>query len=81
MIFTLFRVSLPHSLPRHPCHHEHRVDEAFFFIRRTSVAKLVSNIRQRPPQKSYRGTKLESADVPFCSWDGFAAACAIVHLC
>jgi hypothetical protein len=24
-------------------HHERRVDEAFFFIQRTSVAKLVSN--------------------------------------
>jgi hypothetical protein len=31
-------------------HHERRVDEAFFFMQRTSVAKLVSNIRQHPPQ-------------------------------
>src|SRR5262249_53215033 len=31
-------------------HHERRVDEAFFFIQRTSGAKLVSNIRQQPPQ-------------------------------
>ena len=30
-------------------HHERRVDETFFFIQRTSVAKLVSNIRQQPP--------------------------------
>ena len=28
-----------------------------------------------------RGTKPESADVPFCSWDSFAAAYAIAHLC
>ena len=41
-------------------HHERRVDEAFFFIQRTSVA---------------------IADVPFCSWDSFAAAYAITHLC
>jgi hypothetical protein len=27
------------------------VDEAFFFIQRTSLAKLVCNIRQQPPQK------------------------------
>ena len=31
-------------------HHERRVDEPFFFIQRTSVAGLVSNIRHQPPQ-------------------------------
>jgi predicted 3-demethylubiquinone-9 3-methyltransferase (glyoxalase superfamily) len=29
----------------------------------------------------HRGTKPESADVPFCSWDSFAAAYAIAHPC
>jgi hypothetical protein len=31
--------------------------------------------------KTHRGTKPETADVPFCSWDSFAAAYAITHLC
>src|SRR6202011_5801400 len=31
-------------------HHECSIDEAFFFIESTSVAKLVGNIRQHPPQ-------------------------------
>jgi hypothetical protein len=39
---------------RHPHrrlgHHERRVDEAFFFIKRGSVAKLVGNIRQLATQ-------------------------------
>jgi hypothetical protein len=37
---------------RHPRlgHHERRVDEAFFFIKRGSVAKLVGNIRQHATQ-------------------------------
>src|SRR5262245_65446488 len=48
------------SLPAFPCpnlspatldHHKRRFDEAFFFIQRTSLAKLVCNIRQQPPQK------------------------------
>jgi hypothetical protein len=39
---------------RHPHrrlgHHERRVGEAFFFIKRGSVAKLVGNIRQHATQ-------------------------------
>ena len=31
-------------------HHERRVDEALFFIQRTFVTKLVSNVRQRSTQ-------------------------------
>ena len=46
MIFMPFpRFVAPISAPPN---HERRVDEAFFFIQRTSVAKLVSNIRQQP---------------------------------
>jgi len=56
--FSAFRC--PNLCPATLGHHERRVDEAFFFIQRTSVA---------------------IADVPFCSWDSFAAAYAIAHLC
>ena len=46
MIFMPFpRFVAPISAPPN---HERRVDEAFFFIQRTSVAKLISNIRQQP---------------------------------
>jgi hypothetical protein len=41
-------------------HHERRVDEAFFFIQRTSVAKLVSNIRQQPPQNLIAAPSLKA---------------------
>src|SRR5438874_5509125 len=44
------RFVAPISAPPPLGHHECRVDEAFFFIQHTSVAKLVSNIRQHPPQ-------------------------------
>src|SRR5262245_48980996 len=49
-----------HALPAFRCpnlcpatlgHHERRVADAFFFIQRTSLAKLVCTIRQQPPQK------------------------------
>jgi hypothetical protein len=43
--FSAFRC--PNLCPATLGHHERRVDEAFFFIQRTSVAKLVSNIRGR----------------------------------
>ena len=46
--FSAFRCS--DLCPATLGHHERRVDEAFFFIQHTSVAKLVSNIRQHPPQ-------------------------------
>src|SRR5262245_53219092 len=46
--FSTFRC--PNLCPATLGHPEGRVDEAFFFIQRTSVAKLVSNIRQQPPQ-------------------------------
>ena len=45
--FSAFRC--PNLCPATRGHHERRVDETFFFIQRTSVAKLVSNIRQQPP--------------------------------
>ena len=57
-----------HALPAFRCpnlclatlgHHERRVDEAFFFIQRTSLAKLVCNIRQQPPQKLIAATSLK----------------------
>ena len=46
--FSAFRCS--DLCPATLGHHERRIDEAFFFIQHTSVAKLVSNIRQHPPQ-------------------------------
>jgi hypothetical protein len=78
-----------HALPAFRCpnlcpatlgHHERRVDEAFFFIQRTSLAKLVCKHPSAAAAKTHRGTKPETADVPFCSWDSFAAAYAITHL-
>jgi hypothetical protein len=41
-------------------HHERRVDEAFFFIQRTFVAKIVSNIRQHPPQNLIAALSLKT---------------------
>jgi hypothetical protein len=41
--FSAFRC--PDLCPATLGHQEHRVDDAFFVIQRTSVAKLVSNIR------------------------------------
>src|SRR5262249_34612688 len=46
--FSAFRC--PNPCPATLGHHKRRVDEAFFFIHRTSVAKLVSHIRQQAPQ-------------------------------
>jgi hypothetical protein len=62
-------------------HHERRVDEAFFFIQRTSVAKLASNIRQQPPQNLIAASSLKAPMYRFVVGDGFAAAYAIAHLC
>jgi hypothetical protein len=76
MPFPLPQISAPATLG----HHERRVDEAFLFIQRTSVAKLWQH-PSAAAAKSHRGTKPESADVPSCSWDSFAAAYAIAHLC
>src|SRR5262249_34634932 len=45
--FSAFRC--PNLCPATLRHHERRVDEAFFFIQRTSVAKLVSNIGEATP--------------------------------
>src|SRR6516165_10350743 len=42
-------------------HYECRIDEAFFFIERTSVAKLVGNIRQHPPQGLVAAPSLEAS--------------------
>ncbi len=61
-------------------HNERRIDEAFFFIQRAFVAKLVGNVRQKLDAKSRCSTKFESVDAQFCSSDSFAAACAIAHL-
>ena len=62
-------------------HNEGRVNEAFLFVQYASVAKVVSNIRQYPAQKSRRDTKPESAGAQFCSSDSFAAAYATAHRC
>src|SRR5580700_7334798 len=59
-------------------HNERRIDEAFFFIQRAFVAKLLGNVGQYQTQKSRGSTKFESVDAQFCSSDSFAAACAIV---
>jgi len=40
-------------------HHERRVDEAFFFIKRISVAKLVGNIRQHATQNLVAAPRLK----------------------
>src|SRR5215471_8498812 len=50
----------PNLYPATLGHHECRVDEAFFFIQRTSVAKLVSNIRQQPPQNLIAAPSLKA---------------------
>ena len=56
-------------------HSEDCVDEAFFFIQRTSVAKFVGDIRQSTKAKS------ETGDAPFCSSDNSGAACATAPRC
>src|SRR5262249_6849583 len=56
--FSAFRC--PNLCPATLGHHERRVDEAFFFIQRTSVAKLVSNIRQQPPQNLVAAPSLKA---------------------
>src|SRR5262249_45025500 len=56
--FSAFRC--PNLCPATLGHHERRVDEAFFFIQRTSVAKLVSNIRQQPPQNLIAAPSLKA---------------------
>src|SRR6516162_1168970 len=56
--FSAFRC--PNLCPATLGHHERRVDEAFFFIERTSVAKLVSNIRQQPPQNLIAAPSLKA---------------------
>src|SRR5262249_27828827 len=56
--FSAFRC--PNLCPATLRHHERRVDEAFFFIQRTSVAKLVSNIRQQPPQNLIAAPSLKA---------------------
>ena len=42
-------------------HYEGRIDEAFFFIERTSVAKLVGNICQHLPQYLVAAPSLEAS--------------------
>src|SRR5262249_24821328 len=56
--FSAFR--RPNLCPATLGHHERRVDEAFFFIHRTSVAKLVSNIRQQLPQNLIAAPSLKA---------------------
>src|SRR5215471_12589554 len=56
--FSTFRC--PNLCPATLGHYERRVDEAFFFIQRTSVAKLVSNIRQQPPQNLIAAPSLKA---------------------
>jgi len=58
MSFSAFRC--PNLCPATLGHHERRVDEAFFFIQRNSVAKLVSNIRQQPPQNLIAAPSLKA---------------------
>src|SRR6476620_9014996 len=41
-------------------HNEGCVDEAFFFVQCTSIAKLVSNIRQHAPQNSIAAPSLKA---------------------
>src|SRR6266550_8554201 len=41
-------------------HHERRVDEAFLFIKRASVAKLVGNFRQHAAQNLVAAPRLKS---------------------
>src|SRR5262245_22377495 len=60
MIFMPFaRFVAPISCPPPLAINQRRVDEAFFFIQRTSVEKLVSNIRQQPPQNLIAAPRLK----------------------
>jgi hypothetical protein len=58
------RLNSGHSVPVSRAYlkiaNECRIDEAFFFIESTSVAKLVGNIRQHPPQDLIAAPSLEA---------------------
>ena len=47
---ALSALGCPNLRPAALGHHERRIDEAFLFIQRASVAKLIGEIRQYPPQ-------------------------------
>src|SRR6516164_6476461 len=49
-------------------HYKCRIDEAFSFIECTSVAKLVGNIRQCPPQGLIAAPSLEASVHRFVVW-------------
>jgi hypothetical protein len=53
----------------------------FFFIQRTSVAKLVSNIRQQPPQNLIAAPSLKAPMYRFVVGIALRAAYPIAHLC
>ena len=52
-------------------HHERRIDEAFFFIQRAFVAKLVGHIRQYSPQNFIAAPRLKA------SMNGFVVRIAL----
>src|ERR1700730_15099689 len=49
-------------------HHECRIDEAFFFVEHTSVAKLVGNIRQHTSYNFITTPGLEAPMYRFVVW-------------
>src|SRR6187399_2268419 len=68
-----------HFGPAALSHREGRGDKAFFFIERSTFAKLVSDVGQNPNAEPRYGTTPGNDDAPFCSSDSIAAACAIAR--
>jgi hypothetical protein len=78
--FHAFPASLCRPLPRRLWPLQGRIDEAFFFIERTSVAKFVGNICQHLPQYLVAAPSLEASMHRFVV-DSSVGAYAIARLC